>query len=750
MPYLLALLAFSLALTVGAPVASAAAPGLGDAWAWQVFTSSARLSAEVNPNAEATTYRFDYITQSAYAANLAGGKDPFAGSLRSPAGADASAGSGSASLTVTQLLFNLQVDTSYRYRVVAKNADGTSIGATQGFATQSISTGALLPDNRGWEMVSPLDKNGGQVDPPGALAGGGVLQAAAQGDAVTYGSAASFAGGQGAPPASQYIATRTAGGWSTLNITAPLFSGSYDTSKGGVPYRLFSEDLQRAVLLNGHLCRGEAMGCAVANPPLAGTDAVAGYQNYYLRSGAGFEALLGPAEVNELAEGPAEFELGFAGAAPDLGHVVLSTCGALSADATDGCGADAPNLYLWSAAGGLSLINATPGAALGAQSGAISADGSRVYWSDLASGDLYLREGTQIAQADQDAGGGGTFETASADGSIAYFTNGGHLWRYLAATGSATDLTPSGGVVGVLGPSANGSAIYYLDAGGLRLWQGATSTVVPGALAADASNYPPTTGTARVSADGTKLLFVSSQSLTGYDNTDLNTKAADSQVYLYDADTDALNCLSCNPTGGRPIGPSSVPGAIANGTAPGSLHSYKPRALAADGRRAFFESKDALVATDTNNDTDVYQWEAQGEGSCTRASGCVALLSSGRATGGATFVDASADGSDAFFLTDDPLVKADPGSLDLYVARIGGGFPEPPAPIPCQGDACQALPPEPTDPTLTTVLAGPGNPPVRLRTYGQRRKKSCRGKGKRRGGCAGKRGKAKPGGEERR
>ena len=76
------------------------------------------------------------------------------------------------------------------------------------------------------------------------------------------------------------------------------------------------------------------------------------------------------------------------------------------------------------------------------------------------------------------------------------------------------------------------------------------------------------------------------------------------------------------------------------------------------------------------------------------------LISSGRSAGGASFVDASADGSDAFFLTDGSLVAADPGSVDLYDARVGGGFPIPPPPIACEGDACQALPPEPVDPTL--------------------------------------------------
>ncbi len=39
----------------------------------------------------------------------------------------------------------------------------------------------------------------------------------------------------------------------------------------------------------------------------------------------------------------------------------------------------------------------------------------------------------------------------------------------------------------------------------------------------------------------------------------------------------------------------------------------------------------------------------------------------------------------------------------------GGGGTE----IACEGDACQILPPEPVDPTLTTLLPGRGNPPVR-------------------------------------
>ena len=722
-----AVLTATLALATGAKPASAAGPPIvGEIWASAVLSSSARLHAEIDLNELTSGYHFDYITEPAYQANLQAGKDGFTGALRSPPTGEATIVPDGPEVQVRQL-FGLSPDTTYRYRVVAKNSAGPAAPSEiDTFTTQVLGGGTLLPDDRGWEMVSPVQKNGGEVEAPSEIADGGVLQAAADGDAVTYDSAASFAGGTGAPPASQYLATRTSDGWSTQNITVPIFSGSFHEEHKGVPYRLFSGDLTRALLLNGDRCRGEGTDCPVANPPLPGTDAPPGYQNYYLRdnTSAGFEALLGASDVSGLGLDPADFTVRTVGATPDLHHVVLSTCAALTPNATEvplgeGCDPEEPNLYRWSAGSGLTLLNilpaqsqGEPGAALAAQSAAISANGSRVYWTDLVTGNLYLRDGglTKLAEA------GASFQTASTDGSKAFFTKAEHLYKYDAATQLSTDLTPGGGVVGVLGSSEDASRVYYQDAGGLKLWlNGATSTIAPGPGVADEGNYPPTTGTARVGADGDHLLFVSKEQLTGFDNTDLNTKAADSQVFLYDAVTKTLTCVSCNPTNARPLGPSSVPGARPNGSAPGSTQAYKPRALSSDGKRVFFESGDALVSTDTNlGATDVYQWETQGTGSCARQGGCIALISSGRSAGGATFVDASANGSDAFFITDDSLVPPDPGAIDLYDARVGGGFSEPPPPIPCQGDACQFLPSQPVDPTLTTLLSGPGNPKVRF------------------------------------
>lgn len=737
----------------GASSADAAGPAIVESWSQSVQITTARLHARINPGGLSSTYHFDYIKKSDFDANLSAAKEGFDGSLRIPPVNEASIGDGATPVKVLQQLGALSGDTTYLYRVVAQNSAGTEVGPALSMKTREIISGTdtcpnrdareqgrgrTLPDCRGYEMVSPVDKNGGQIDAPGAIAGGGVLQAAANGQAITYGSTASFGSGAlGAAPASQYIGARGTQGWSTLNITAPIFSGTFADGEG-VPYRVFSGDLSRGLLLNGDHCRGSATGCAIANPPLAGTDAPVGYQNYYVRHSSGaFEALLGSADITTLKLGPDEFDLDIAGVNSNLQQVVVSTCAALTSDATEvalggSCDPTKANLYRWTPAG-LTLVNilpaqaqGTPGAAVGAQTGAISNDGARVYWTDLATSNLYLRDGATTKQIDTIAGGGAAFQTASDDGSIAYFTKANHLYRYGTATSSATDLTPGGGVQGVLGASADGAYVYYLTGAGLFVHHAGSATEVAGS--ADPVNYPPTTGTARVSADGSHLVFTATDSLTGYDNLDQETSSPTSQVYLYDAIADSLACVSCNPTNGRPLGPSSIPGASVNGTGPSATVVYKPRVMTMDGRRVFFESGDALGGLDTNLDVDVYQWEADGTGSCTRPEGCVSLISTGKDKG-VTFIDASADGDDVFFLTAASPVLSDPGGIDLYDARVEGGFPVSPPPLACDGDACQPLPPSPVDPTLTTRLSGPGNPGVR---YEKRCKK---GTVKRNGRC---------------
>ncbi len=89
------------------------------------------------------------------------------------------------------------------------------------------------------------------------------------------------------------------------------------------------------------------------------------------------------------------------------------------------------------------------------------------------------------------------------------------------------------------------------------------------------------------------------------------------------------------------------------------------------------------------------------------------------------------------------MVGADPGSIDLYDARVGGGFVEPLKPVPCFADACQSLPAPPQDPTPATLVPNPGNPPLRVVKAKAKKKakkrQRARGKGKHRGRTGGKR-----------
>ena len=714
---LLAFAAAAAALLTPAGAGAAGPPQIGQIWVTEVNASSVTFHGEINPSGSATTYRFEYATDQAFQ------EKGFTGAAKAPASEGRSAGSGSSLITVTPIHVSaLRSAILYHYRLVATNIFDKTESAPSTFTTQELGGGPTLLDNRGWELVSPPDKNGGAIQGPEQIHGGGVIEAAPTGypgpGKITYSSASSFGGyeAQGGPAGSQYISTRSASGWSTQNITAPAVSGSYGNEPNGVPYQLFSTDLTRALMLNGIHCRGEGTDCPVANPPLPGSGALSGYQDYYLRDDEDgtYTAVL-TATSAELGLEPEEFNLAFSGASPDLRHLVLSTCAALVPGASEvpaagGCDPAKQNLYEW-AEGQLSLVNVSPGAELAAQSTAVSANGSRVYFSEA--GSLYLREGSGTPHL---LAAAGEFQTASADGSSAFYTTEEgpgelHLFRYETATQSSESLATQ--VKGVLGASEDGSTVYFQDQAGLKQWHlGTLTPVATGPDAALSSDYPPSAGTARVSADGNRVLFLSDEKLSGYDNTDATTGFPDSEVFLWNATGGGLLCISCNPTNERPLGPSSISGAYANGAGAGSTDSYKPRNLSASQNRAFFESGDSLVALDTNKGSDAYEWEAQGSGTCSRPGGCLALLSSGTDPVGAAFLDASESGADAYIRTFSSLDEArDPGSADVYDARIGGGFPVPAPPIICKGDACVPLPQGPEDPTVGSLIPGLPNPP---------------------------------------
>jgi hypothetical protein len=90
---------------------------------------SALLTGEVNPAGSATSFHFEYVDQTTFAA------DQPAGFAHALATAEAGLGAGSAGRAATAGLSGLSPNTTYHYRLVARNGAGTTVGPEQTFVT---------------------------------------------------------------------------------------------------------------------------------------------------------------------------------------------------------------------------------------------------------------------------------------------------------------------------------------------------------------------------------------------------------------------------------------------------------------------------------------------------------------------------------------------------------------------------------------------------------------------------------------
>ena len=201
--------------------------------------------------------------------------------------------------------------------------------------------------------------------------------------------------------------------------------------------------------------------------------------------------------------------------------------------------------------------------------------------------------------------------------------------------------------------------------------------------------------TSSVAKNGRYIAFMSDEPLTGYDNVDASSEATgarDEEVYIYDASTRLLVCASCNSRGPS-VGMHDVEhtsegegllvdrredwlGSYLAGSVPGwdpigddnALH--QPRYLSTNGR-LFFNSPDNLVTQASAGTEAVYEYEPAGVGTCTQQPGCVSLISSGTSIQESTFLDASENGNDAFFLTSQPLTSSDQDTnAHIYDAHV--------------------------------------------------------------------------------
>ena len=135
---------------------------------------------------------------------------------------------------------------TYYYRVHASNALGQAEGEQRAetFETLPGSQG-LLADGRAWELVSPAEKDGADIEPLSKE--GGLIQASQSGEAITYvanGPVVAEPGGSRAPEPTQVLATRSAAGWSFGRRGHAARERGRDLAGGTrEEYRFFSEDL---------------------------------------------------------------------------------------------------------------------------------------------------------------------------------------------------------------------------------------------------------------------------------------------------------------------------------------------------------------------------------------------------------------------------------------------------------------------------------------------------------------------------
>ncbi len=499
-----------------------AAPSIEEASVSDIASSSATLSARVNPQGAQTSYVFEVAPSGGAFAPVAQAEG--AGNIPE----------GTSGVPVSVHLQGLPAGEAYQFRVVVANSAERVTSGPVSFTTQTV--GAFtLPDGRQWEMVSPPSKQGSAMLPPGRI--GVIDQAAAAGGAVTYVMATPTEPGvPGYSNAQSVLSTRSPQGWSSRDLADGL-NGSVGKSVGvGNEYRFFSEDLSQAVLmpfgafLPCQSSQGKPLPCLSPHASeqtaflrtLSLSEPSSAVPNGQPRTSNGqpgpcteecFTPLVVscpkvapcPTPIQEYANTPEGTIFGqvsfygepfpcppehfcgpyFVGASPDAQHIILHSGVQLTSEPAPEGG-----LYEWNAntppASQLKLIAPVRGASLGTgdelvEDGrnarhAVSDDGSRVLYTigGESEAELFMRDvpkGETLRIAPE-----GTLEVvfrfASRDDSRVFFTDREGLFVCDVVEGVGgklecdTTLLEGPGLQGlVVGGSEDGSTLYYVTSG---------------------------------------------------------------------------------------------------------------------------------------------------------------------------------------------------------------------------------------------------------------------------------------------
>lgn len=655
--------------------------------------SQAILGARVNAANEQTVYWFEYGPTAAY------------GQQSTPTTAE-----GGQTDFVTQAVSGLQPGTVYHFRVLAENATGETAGNDKTFvaapaspAAQSCQNQALreqnrstgLPDCRAYEQVTPPAKNGYD-------AGTGGLQAAADGNGLASESYGAFSDeNQSALIVNPYLSKRTASGWTTTPLGPPVTSRP--NAGFATLFGFYSANLEFAGVASN---TGESL--APNDDPTQ--------ENIYWRdnSDGAYTTLTVLPNGDRIPCGNGRCVV--VGATPDLQHVLFQ--------------AD-EQVWQWDE-GTTQRISILPGEVpaangkagplyggyeIGVNTHLISDDGTRSVFSyndgETGAVELFMRvdgdhtvEIGKSERASPDPSPNfSIFVGASADLSRVFFLDSRaltddapvgsqSLYMYEVESDEVTNLSADSSstedgapIAEMVGSSDDGSYVYFLSQNQLiegqegvpgeysiYLWhEGDLSLAVPGV---EIGPNAVRRSQDHVSADGRFLLHGDSTRLTAYDNRDAAAETPVREYYLYDSTADRLTCVSCKTSGERPEGTPDGGSSIPDN--PPRQGSHVPIAISDDGSRVFFQSRDSIVPEDVNGKQDAYMWEQ----------GSPSLVSTGQSGDPSSFVGASRSGDDVFFVTRERIVPTDQdNNLDVYDARVGGGFPYLAPPPPCEGES---------------------------------------------------------------
>jgi hypothetical protein len=656
---------------------------------------SVGLNGKVTPFGQQTVYRFEYGATTAYGS-----------SVPVPAGA---AGKGYVPRSVSVNISGLTASTAYHYRLVAENTSGSNATPDATFTTRPASE-----PTRVYEQVTPVDKKGMVISTSG------FYHAADDGNAIGY----QGKNGMNLPSTAsatkdpKYASLRTADGWSLRQLDVAQGVEAGDATPLFQSTLAISADFSHALV---------ASNIALTPGAVDGT-------NLYRRN-------LQTGNLDLVATGllftdnKQQAVSRYYGGTRDFSRIIISTQAVLTPDAPPGIF----HLYEWTKGQDLQLISRMPNGtpfesstqdiqAFTPADGLTSSDLSRVYLS--AGGGIYLRENGGSSKQISPPGNEGALLGVTPDGRFAaYRTYAGDVYRYDRDTDTTQFIVPTSGDFVYRGLSHNGSSIFWQEnfSRTLFVWhEGVTTQIATsdGAPTFDSYGVFP-------SPNGRYFGFTTAflkDPPGGYDNSNAgacakepNTGVLDAggfcrEVYVYDAQEQALICASCPADGSRSTGYVHM-----GAKTPELSRHHQP--FVNDKGQVFFDTPTSLVAADSNGRRDVYEYQ----------DGEVRLISPGSGDFEAALADASADGDDVFFATDQGLVGQDiDGELDLYDARIGGGFASQGGPATagtCAGSDCRGPAPPPVilPPAASEAIDGRFQSP-RPRPHKKKHKKKAQHK----------------------